>query len=363
MNFVKKVILLLIFCFSIVKIPVLAQEVEIKSFEGKVSRIIEEKKIEIEGQSQLYQEIEIEISKGEEKGNKVVIENGQYPLANVVEYKKGDRVIISQEIDFEGNSFFIINDFIRRDSLLYLFLIFIVLTIIIARWRGLSSLLGMVFTFGVLMLFVLPQILKGVNPLLITVIAVVIIIPISFYLAHGINKKTTVSVIGSIVALLITTMLAFGFIGLGKLTGLSSEEAGMLMINQGNIDMRGLLLAGIMIGSLGILDDISISQAAIVEKLIKNSKNEIKKKEVYKEAMDIGRDHISSMVNTLVLAYAGASLPLLLIFTNSGHPFLEVINYEFLAEEIIRTLVGSIGLIMAVPITTLIAVNWIKKNK
>lgn len=225
-----------------------------------------------------------------------------------------------------------------------------------------ASLLSMVFTFGVLFLYVLPQILNGKNPLIIAISAAIFIIPISFYMAHGINRKTSVVIVASLIALLITAGLSFVFINIGNLTGLSSEEAGMLMINKaGSINMTGLLLAGIIIGALGVLDDITISQSAIVNKLIK--KKGTKKKEVYKEAMDIGKDHISSMVNTLVLAYAGVSLPLLLIFINNSHPFLEIINYEFLAEEIIRTLVGSIGLISAVPITTLIAVNWIRKNK
>lgn len=153
------------------------------------------------------------------------------------------------------------------------------------------------------------------------------------------------------------------FISLGRLTGLSSEEAGMLLVQRsGNFDMKGLLLCGIIIGALGVLDDITISQASIVNELIKGSEKP-KGSVIYKQAMNVGRDHISSMVNTLVLAYAGASLPLLLIFVDNPHPFSEIINYEFLAEEIIRTLVGSIGLILAVPITTLIAVNWIRKNK
>ena len=126
--------------------------------------------------------------------------------------------------------------------------------------------------------------------------------------------------------------------------------------------MKGLLLAGIIIGVLGILNDITISQAAVVNELVKATEKP-KPMELYKRAMNVGKDHIASMVNTLVLAYAGVSLPLLLIFINNDHSFLEIINYEFIAEEIIRTLIGSIGLIMAVPITTLIAVYLIKKPR
>ena len=195
------------------------------------------------------------------------------------------------------------------------------------------------------------------------IIASVIIIPISFYMAHGISQKTTIANVSSILALVMTGLLSLMFISLGRLTGLSSEEAGMLLIQRsGSFDMKGLLLCGIIIGALGVLDDITISQAAIVNELVKSSEKP-KGNVIYKQAMNVGRDHISSMVNTLVLAYAGASLPLLLIFVDNPHSFSEIINYEFLAEEIIRTLVGSIGLIMAVPITTFIAVNWIRKEK
>ncbi len=134
----------------------------------------------------------------------------------------------------------------------------------------------------------------------------------------------------------------------------------MLSIDQGNLNMKGILLAGIVIGALGVLDDITISQAAIVDELAKTA-NLTKAKDLYTRSMVIGKDHITSMVNTLVLAYTGASLPLLLIFTNNPHPFSEIINYELIAEEIIRTLVGSIGLILAVPITTMIAANSYKK--
>lgn len=134
----------------------------------------------------------------------------------------------------------------------------------------------------------------------------------------------------------------------------------MLSIDQGNLNMKGILLAGIVIGALGVLDDITISQAAIVDELAKTA-NLTKAKDLYTRSMVIGKDHITSMVNTLVLAYTGASLPLLLIFTNNPHPFMEIINYELIAEEIIRTLVGSIGLILAVPITTMIAANSYKK--
>jgi len=366
MKFFKKVgvIVFLFLCFFLIKIPevVLAQEGSSGiSFEATVTKIEEEKQIEIEDQSQLYQKLELKVETGSEVNKVIVVENGRDAMANVIKYKKGDRVIVTKEQTPEGKDFYSITDFVRRGSLAVLAVIFVVLILIITKWKGFTSLLSMGFTFLILFIYVLPQISEGQNPLIVATIASLIIIPVSFYVAHGISKKTTVAIAGSFIALLITAILSFIFINIGQLTGISSEEAGMLLVNrQGNMNMKGLLLAGIVIGALGILNDITISQSAVVNELIEITKKP-KPMVIYKQAMNVGRDHIASMVNTIVLAYAGVSLPLLLIFIGNSHSFLEIINYEFLAEEIIRTLVGAIGLTLAVPITTFIAVYWIKK--
>jgi len=341
---------------------VLAQENVSETFEAKVINIPEEKKIEIEGQEQLYQKIELLFLNGSKKDQKIIVENGNQALANVIQYKVGNKVIVTQEKDIDGNEMFTITDFVRRDALIILLVIFAASALIIGRWKGLASFLSMGFTFWILMAYILPKISIGEEPIKVAVISSLIIIPISFYLSHGLNRKTTVAILGSIIALVITMILSIVFINMGNLTGLASEEAGMFLFGKQGFDMKGLLLAGIIIGALGILDDITVSQAAIVQELMNDEENP-KKMKVYKQAMNVGRDHISSMVNTLILAYAGVSLPLLLIFVNNPHPFSEIINYEFLAEEIIRTLIGSIGLVLAVPITTLIAVNLIKRRK
>jgi uncharacterized membrane protein len=310
------------------------------------------------GAQQLYQKLELELSTPDHK--KITIENGNQPLANIVKYSVNDRVLVNLTTNLDNSQEYVIVDFVRKDSLILLSVIFVILLVLIAKWKGLSSILGMIFTFFVVFVFILPHILSGDNPVLIAIIGSLVIIPVSFYLAHGLNKKTTVAIIGSIITLIIITILGSIFIKLGHLTGFSSEEAGMLSIGQISLNMKGILLAGIVVGALGVLDDITISQAAIVDEL-SNTAKLIKVKDLYSRSMVIGKDHITSMVNTLVLAYAGASLPLLLIFVNNPHPFGEIVSYEMIAEEIIRTLVGSIGLILAVPITTFIAANWYKK--
>lgn len=360
----KKVIFILVVLFALLGVKTVEAQVAAgTNFEARIEKIVEEKEIEIEGQKQLYQKIELKILTGSEKDKIVTVENGNQALANVTKYEQGEKVIATKDVSPDGIEIYSVTDFVRRDSLWVLGVIFVVLTILVAKWKGVMSILSMVFTFVVVFIYVLPNLSNGANPIIIATIASLIIIPISFYMAHGINQKTTVAIVSSIVALGATAVLSLMFISLGRLTGLSSEEAGMLLVQRsGNFDMKGLLMCGIIIGALGVLDDITISQAAIVNELIKSSEKP-KGALIYKQAMNVGRDHISSMVNTLVLAYAGASLPLLLVFVDNPHPFSEIINYEFLAEEIIRTLVGSIGLILAVPITTLIAVNWIRKDK
>jgi uncharacterized membrane protein len=337
-----------------------------KSYKAKVIKILEEKEIEIMENQQLYQKLEIEIINGSDIGKKIIIENGNQPLVNIVEYKVNDRVLITNDRDLDGNEVYFITDFERKNSLMLLSIIFVTLTILVAKWKGLSSIISMIFTFLIIFTFILPKISSGSNPLLIVSLASIFIIPISFYLSHGLKRKTTAAILGSLIALTITGVLAYIFINFSHLSGLSSEEAGMLLLNRGGLlNMKGLLLAGIVIGALGVLDDITMSQSAIVEELAITDKFK-KSKDLYLRAMNVGKDHIASMVNTLVLVYVGASLPLLLIFNDNPHPFLEIINYEMIAEEIIRTLIGSIGLIIAVPITTAIAVYMYKtanKNK
>lgn len=285
------------------------------------------------------------------------------PLANQQKYKVNDMLIISANKGQDGKINYYILDYVRRDILFFLFLIFIFFTLIIARLRGLASLFGMGISFLVIFFIIIPNILKGSDPVATTVFGSLIIIPSSFFLSHGFNKKTTVAIGGTIIALIITGILSVIFVEAAHLTGFTSEEAVFLqVIKQGSINIKGLLLAGIIIGVLGVLDDITISQSSIVFQL-KEVNQKMNRDELYKRAMNIGQDHISSMINTLILVYTGAALPLLLLFVNNPHPISEIVNYEIIADEIVRTLVGSIGLIMSVPITTLIATLIVSKKK
>lgn len=322
-----------------------------ESLEARVEKVKSEGFVE----GNYFQQLEMLVTKGSLKGQTVEVQNGGMPMSNIPKYKIGDEVIVSFSQDQEGNANFMITDFIRRRSLFWLLGLFLLAVIVIGRFQGLSSLAGMTVSFLVIFKFILPQIAQGHDPVLIAILGSLMIIPSTFILSHGINKKTIISVLGTLIALVITGLLANFFVTAAKLSGFATEEAGFLQAaNPGLINMRGLLLASIIIGVLGVLDDITISQAAIVKQL-KETDPKLKAIELYQRAMSVGKDHIASMVNTLVLVYAGAALPLMLLFINNPRPWTEVINYEIIAGEVVRTLVGSIGLILAVPITTLIA--------
>ncbi len=360
----KLFLIFLIFFFFLIPSLTSAQTNQDEVLEGKVINILEEQERETELGTQFYQKVEVMITQGSIKDQKVEVEvGGDVSVIGQPQYQINDEVVVVQGEDYEGNQVFYIADFVRRDPLIFLFFLFAVSVITIGRWRGITSLIGLAISFLIIFKFILPMIYAGYDPVLITILASLVIIPVSFYLSHGFNQKTSIAIGGTLIALLITGLLAKVFVEATKLTGFASEEAGFLQVARGNlVNIRGLLLAGIIIGALGVLDDISIAQSALVQQL-REANPKMKAKEVFMRAMNVGQDHIASMVNTLVLVYTGAALPLLLLFINNPLPFAQVINYEIIAEEIVRTLVGSIGLIAAVPITTFLASNFDFKKK
>ena len=333
-----------------------------ETIEAVIVKVTNEKIIEPDGREQLHQILQLNVTKGSIKGKKITIENGNLNQINVQKYEVDDKVLATFSKDFDGKDIFYLQDYIRRDWLYLLFAIFIGVVVVIGAKRGVAALVGMAFSFFVIFAFILPQISAGHDPILIAILASIAIIPVTFYLTHGFNRKTSTAIAGTFIALIITGILATIFVTVTRLSGFSSEEAGFLQAEQGGvINVKGLLLAGIIVSVLGILDDITVSQASVVHQLKKLSPH-LTFMQLYAKAMEVGRDHIASVVNTLVLVYAGAAMPLFLLFTNSSRPFGQVINHEVIAEEIIRTLVASIGLILAVPITTVLTAYFIKKK-
>ncbi|WP_029391212.1 YibE/F family protein [Streptomyces xiaopingdaonensis] len=243
----------------------------------------------------------------------------------------------------------------QRDVPLWLLgLVFAAVVVLVGRLRGALALVGLVISFAVLTLFILPAILQGSNPLVVAVVGGSAIMLATLYLCHGLSARTSVAVLGTLVSLLLIGLLGSLFIGWARLTGNTDDQTSLVHGLYPGIEIQGLLLAGVLIGSLGVLDDVTVTQTSAVWEL-KEADPGAGWRQIYRSAMRIGRDHIASVVNTLVLAYAGASLPLLLLFSIADSGISTVATSEVVAEEIVRTLVGSIGLVASVPVTTLLA--------
>lgn len=330
-------------------------------FKGTVTEILEEVLVQYEEGEQMYQRLLITITNGDFKGEKVEVENGSTASLQEIIYEAGDTVYLSYTRDQEGKAVFFITDFDRTNGLVILFFGFVLLTLLIGFKRGAHSIISLLISFAIIFFFVLPQIQAGKDPVLIAILSSIVIIPITFYLSHGFQIKTTISIVGTFISLVITGLLAVYFVNLVNLTGGASEEALFLQNIGGTVyNLRDLLLAGIIIGTMGVMDDVTVSQTSIVFQLY-DLKKKITFSELFSRSIKVGKDHISSMVNTLVLVYTGASMPLLLLFMNNPRPFEELLSYELVATEIVRMLVGSIGLIIAVPITNALACYVVTK--
>ena len=247
-----------------------------------------------------------------------------------------------------------IQDFQRGGSMLWLVALFAAAVLLLGRWRGLASLLALSFSFLLLAIYLFPAILTGASPVVVGVLAASVIMFGVLYLTHGFSAQTSSAVLGTVLSLALIGVLGTAFSAATRLTGLDDDTAKLIGVLGHGIDARGLLLAGMVIGALGVLDDVTVTQTSAVWEL-RRANPELGIRALYTSALRIGRDHISSAVNTLALAYTGAALPVLLIFALSGQGFGTMVTTQDIAQEVVRTLVGSIGLVAAVPLTTAIA--------
>jgi uncharacterized membrane protein len=269
--------------------------------------------------------------------------------------RAGDKFVLNDAgPDLPTEARFSYADMQRRTSLWLLVLVFAAAVIALGRFKGLLALIGIVITGGVLLTYVFPALLRGVSPLGVALTASSVIAFATLYLAHGFNQRTTIALLGTMTSLLLIVALATVFSALAELSGLASEESVSLLAFAPDLDFRGLLLAAVIIGALGVLDDVTVTQVSAVWEL-RRSSPEASAHQLYSSGIRIGRDHIASTVNTLVLAYSAAALPLLLLFTQSGLALGDVLTTETIAVEIVQTLVGSIGLVASVPLTTALA--------
>ncbi|MFJ5260621.1 YibE/F family protein [Streptomyces sp. NPDC088387] len=268
--------------------------------------------------------------------------------------KQGQEVVVAYEPSAPKDLQYSVTDINRRLPMTLLAGIFALAVVVVGRLRGLMALVALAISFLILNFFILPAILQGSNPLVVAVVGASAIMLVALYLCHGLSARTSVAVLGTLVSLLLIGILGSLFIGWAALTGDTDDNTGLIHGLYPSIDMSGLLLAGVIIGSLGVLDDVTVTQTSAVWELHEANPT-MGWKGLYRAGIRIGRDHIASVVNTLVLAYAGAALPLLLLFSIAQSSVGAVANSELVAEEIVRTLVGSIGLVASVPVTTALA--------
>jgi uncharacterized membrane protein len=269
------------------------------------------------------------------------------------EYSVGDEVVLAYVADAPPEFQYDLVDYQRGSSLIWLALVFVFAVVLLSRWKGVSALLGLGASALILVAFVMPALLTGQSPLLVAVVGAAAIMIATLYLAHGPSVRTSVALLGTLCSLTLTGLIGAFVLELGRFTRLGDEAAQYI----GLVDPRGLLLAGLVIGALGVLDDVTVTQTAAVWEVVRADPS-ASRRQVWAAGMRVGRDHVAATVNTLVLAYAGAALPLLLLLQVSEARIADVLTSELVAQEVVRSLCGGLGIVAAVPITTALA-TWV----
>ncbi len=360
-------LILVVVAFAFFGIPYFFQPVSFLETEAsfgagtvraEVVQIIDEGTITLGDNTQLYQVMRVNPLDGPYEGIHLEVDYGRRQIrSDEIALKPGDQILItiSKMPDGVVNAYFV--DFVRSHLLLWLFGIFAAAILLLAGRQGLGSLLGLIFSLFVVIGYIIPHILNGEDPVRVSIIGSAILLSVTLYLTYGWNLKTHSAVISMVFALILTGTLASVFVTVTRLTGAGDENALYLMQMAGaEINLRGLLLGSMLVGALGVLDDLVITQASAIFE-IHDADPTLAFWALYRRASNIGRDHVAATVNTLVMAYTGSALPMLLIFSMSKGNFAYLVNFSFVAEEVVRMLVGSLGLIAAVPITTLIAAS------
>lgn len=332
--------------------------------EAKVVKILEQKQVvQPNNTSVIQQNLQLQIMTGPLTGQVVEYDGiSDLEVVGASVYSVGDKVIVNYSPGLDGQNIFYITDYVRSNDLLWLLGLFIIAILIIGRRQGLNALLSLIISFVFIIKVMVPLILHGFNPLLIGLVGSFIILLVIVYFTGGINKKSHIALLSIILSLTVTAILALVFGNLSHLTGTAQEEATYLVSAGVAINFRSLLFAAIIIGTLGILDDVVVGQVEVVAQ-IKALNPHLPWFKTFLMSMKVGRAHLGAVVNTLFLAYVGVSLPLILLISLHQAPFLsfsQIVNNEQISTEIVRTLVGVIGLSLSVPITTWLASRYLK---
>lgn len=367
---IKNILLLIILVFSIFPVQkVLAKQVlnDVSTFKAKVVKIVDQKEEKSsDGTVFIKQRIRLQGLNGKWKGKDIIYDDRDLDLLSSNKYRVGDKVLVNYSPDVNGEDHFYIIDYVRQNAIYWLILLFIISVIAVGKMKGLKSLIVLVLTFFIILKFIVPQILQGRDPLVIAIVGALMMLILSIYIIEGYNRKSSIAIISILITLVITGILSILFTNLARINGYVSEDVMLLVGMTGSIiNLKGLFLAGIIIGTLGVLDDVVVAQVSLVEEF-KKMDSTLSASKLYFKSMRVGVSHLSSMVNTLFLAYAGVALPLFILFTLRSSEIAgqgQIINNEMISTEIIRTLVGSIGLMLAVPISTILASKFLKNKK
>lgn len=339
-----------------------------KFYRARITEIVSESQISNQQDNQVAKTFYTQVLKVKREDTHQTLQinagNEFQPLSENQRYQVGTEVIISQQQITQDQTEWVITDTYRLNGMIWLALGFFALVLFISHKQGAFSIVGMFLSLAVLMFFIVPQIIAGQNPVLISLVGSGAVAVITIYLCHGFRTESHVALVSMFLTLTAVGLLSYVSVHLIHLAGLGNEDAMYLQFGStAKVNLQGLLLGGIMIGALGVLDDITLAQVGIVDQL-KAAKPHIAFAELYTRSLIVGRDHVASLVNTLVLAYAAGSLPLFLLFsTYTAQPAWVTLNSEVIAEEVVRTLTGSIGLVLAVPLTTLIACFFAIRKK
>lgn len=311
------------------------------------------------------QKVEVMFLTGDKKGKLITLSNAvSSQLKTNMDIEKGQKLLILESKDLSGKSIYSISDYLRTDYIYLLLIIFILILIIVGRKKGVLSILSLLITLSVILFGAIPMIIKGYNPMIVAIISSVVISILTIIIVTGFTTKSLCAILGTIFGTILAAAIAY-FVGIKiHLTGLSLDETQMLLYLPNNLtlDPRELLFAGIIWGSLGAVMDVGMSISSSIYEISITNDN-LSFKELLSSGMNVGRDIMATMSNTLILAYLGSALPLILMMIIFNESNYKIINLDVIATEIIRSLSGSIGLIMSIPITAILASTFMKKIK
>lgn len=342
---------------SITRAQEVHQELQ-ETVKARVLEVVEQSQRQITGTdaTTTVQTLRIELLTGTKIGYVGSLDN------DIMVLKKGDVIFVNRLVAIDETEYFVFKDIERRPQLFIMALVMVGLVLIFSGWQGARALLSLGLSIVAILFLLVPALLAGYEPALVSLLIAGVILGLSLFLTHGIKPRVVIAFVGTFGAVGVTCLVAWLSVDWLRLTGFGADAAVYLNFSTGGtLDITGLLLGSIIIGLLGVLDDVSITQASVVQEL-RAANSSLSRFELYKRAINVGRDHVGSLVNTLALAYLGTALPLVMFYVRANADFLQSINQEIIAAEILRIIIGSIGLILAVPFTTAVAA-WYFGNR